>query len=59
MLFQAPDYLIQTLLLSPVLLGTWLGGLCQLSNTQELKALESLFNQAITIFLKEIKKGGI
>ncbi|WP_420871364.1 TetR family transcriptional regulator C-terminal domain-containing protein [Lysinibacillus xylanilyticus] len=50
---------MQTLLLSPVLLGTWLGGLCQLSNTQELKALESLFNQAITIFLKEIKKGGI
>lgn len=42
-----------------VLLGTWLGGLCQLTNTQDLKALEPLFNQAITIFLKEIKKGGI
>ncbi|MFT9820620.1 TetR family transcriptional regulator C-terminal domain-containing protein [Lysinibacillus sp. NPDC056185] len=42
-----------------VLLGTWLGGLCQLTNNQELKALEPLFHQAITIFLKEIKKGGI
>lgn len=41
-----------------VLLGTWLGGLCQLTNNQELKALEPLFNQAITIFLKEIKKVG-
>jgi len=42
-----------------VLLGTWLGGLCQLINTQNLKSLEPLFQQAITIFLKEIKKGGI
>jgi len=41
-----------------VLLGTWLGGLCQLTNTQELKALEPLFNQAVTIFLREIKKVG-
>ncbi|PFE11798.1 TetR/AcrR family transcriptional regulator [Bacillus cereus] len=41
-----------------VLLGTWLGGLCHLTNTQELKALEPLFNQAITIFLRSIKKGG-
>lgn len=42
-----------------ILLGTWLGGLCQLTNTQELKELEPLFQQAITIFLKEIKKGGV
>ena len=41
-----------------ILLGTWLGGLCQLTNTQELKTLEPLFNQAITIFLRSIKKGG-
>ncbi len=41
-----------------VLLGTWLGGLCQLTNTQDLQALESLFKQAITIFLGSIKKGG-
>ncbi|ABS22127.1 MULTISPECIES: TetR family transcriptional regulator C-terminal domain-containing protein [Bacillus cereus group] len=41
-----------------ILLGTWLGGLCQLTNTEELKALEPLFSQAITIFLKSIKKGG-
>ncbi|MFB5089377.1 TetR family transcriptional regulator C-terminal domain-containing protein [Psychrobacillus sp. PGGUH221] len=41
-----------------VLLGTWLGGLCQLTNTQELKTLEPLFNQAITIFLGSIIKGG-
>lgn len=41
-----------------VLLGTWLGGLCQLTNTQELKVLEPLFNQAITIFLTSIKKRG-
>jgi hypothetical protein len=34
-----------------VLLGSWLGGLCQLTNTQELKTLEPLFNQAITIFI--------
>ena len=42
-----------------ILLGTWLGGLCQLTNTQELTSLEPLFHQAISIFLKEIKKGGI
>lgn len=41
-----------------VLIGTWLGGLCQLTNTQDLSPLEPLFNQAITIFLREIKKGG-
>ncbi|MEH7237675.1 TetR/AcrR family transcriptional regulator [Bacillus sp. JJ1562] len=41
-----------------VLLGTWLGGLCQLTNTQDLSALEPLFKQAITIFLGSIKKGG-
>jgi len=40
-----------------VLLGTWLGGLCQLTNTQDLSILEPLFKQAITIFLSEIKKG--
>ena len=39
------------------LLGTWLGGLCQLTNTQELSSLEPLFKQAIEIFLKSIKKG--
>ncbi|MGX5599058.1 TetR family transcriptional regulator C-terminal domain-containing protein [Bacillus cereus] len=39
------------------MLGTWLGGLCQLTNTHELKTLEQLFNQAITIFLRSIKKG--
>ncbi|MEH7391385.1 TetR family transcriptional regulator C-terminal domain-containing protein [Bacillus sp. JJ1503] len=40
-----------------VLLGTWLGGLCQLTNTQELSSLEPLFKQAIMIFLGSIKKG--
>ncbi|MEB2301396.1 TetR/AcrR family transcriptional regulator [Lysinibacillus xylanilyticus] len=40
-----------------VLLGTWLGGLCQLTNTQEPKTLEPLFNQAVTIFLRELKGG--
>jgi AcrR family transcriptional regulator len=39
------------------LIGTWLGGLCQLTNTQQLKTLEPLFNQAITIFLISIKRG--
>ena len=39
-----------------VLLGTWLGGLCQLTNTQKLKTLEPLFNKAITIFLESIKR---
>lgn len=38
------------------LLGTWLGGLCQLTNTQELRSLEPLFTHAIDIFLKSIKK---
>lgn len=38
------------------LLGTWLGGLCQLTNTQPLQSLEPLFKQAITIFLSSIKK---
>lgn len=41
-----------------ILLGTWLAGLCQLTNTHELKTLEPLFNQAITIFLESIKDGG-
>lgn len=41
-----------------VLLGTWLGGLCQLTNTQDLNLLEPLFKQAITIFLVSIRKGG-
>ncbi|WP_368652821.1 TetR family transcriptional regulator C-terminal domain-containing protein [Ornithinibacillus sp. 4-3] len=41
-----------------VLLGTWLGGLSQLTNTQDLSTLEALFSKAITIFLGEIKKGG-
>ncbi|SES24151.1 TetR/AcrR family transcriptional regulator [Psychrobacillus sp. OK032] len=41
------------------LLGTWLGGLCQLTNTtQDLSTLEPLFKQAITIFLASIKKRG-
>ena len=40
-----------------VLLGAWLGGLAQLTNTQDLSTLEPLFSRAITIFLGEIKKG--
>ncbi len=43
---------------STVLFSTWLGGLCQLTMTQDLKSLEPLFRQAISIFLKEIKEGG-
>lgn len=39
-----------------LLVGTWLGGLCQLTNTQELSKLEPLFNEAITIFLASIKR---
>ncbi|MEI3607714.1 TetR family transcriptional regulator C-terminal domain-containing protein [Pseudogracilibacillus sp. SE30717A] len=39
-----------------LLVGTWLGGLCQLTNTQELSTLEPLFNQAITMFLASIKR---
>lgn len=38
------------------LFGTWLGGLCQLTNTQQLKSLEPLFEQSVTIFLGHIKK---
>lgn len=41
---------------SALLVGTWLGGLCQLTNTEELSTLEQLFNQAITIFLTSIKR---
>ncbi|MDM5317858.1 TetR family transcriptional regulator C-terminal domain-containing protein [Fictibacillus sp. b24] len=37
-----------------VLIGTWLGGLCQLTNTQELHSLEPLFYQAVSIFLESI-----
>ncbi|PGZ95461.1 hypothetical protein COE51_20540 [Bacillus pseudomycoides] len=39
-----------------VLLGTWLGGLCELTNTQEFSFLESIFKQAVTIFLGGISK---
>lgn len=39
-----------------LLLGTWLGGLCSLTNTQEVTTLEPLFNEAITIFLTYIKR---
>ena len=39
-----------------LLLGTWLGGLCSLTNTQEIRILEPLFNEAITIFLTSIKR---
>ena len=39
-----------------VLLGTWLGGLCSLTNTQEISMLEPIFNEAITIFLTSIKR---
>lgn len=38
------------------LLGAWLGGLCQLTNTQELSTLEPLFKKAITIFYESMKK---
>ncbi|MFJ5764123.1 TetR family transcriptional regulator C-terminal domain-containing protein [Lysinibacillus sp. NPDC093210] len=41
-----------------VLLGTWLGGLCQLTDAKELQLLEPLFKQAITIFLGSIRNGG-
>lgn len=37
-----------------ILLGTWFGGLCQLTNTQELSSLEPVFKQAVTIFLEYI-----
>ena len=37
------------------LLGSWLGGLCQLTYTQELGRLEHLFAQAVSTFLKSIK----
>ena len=40
-----------------VLIGTWLGGLCSLTNTQELITLEPLFNKAITILILSIKRG--
>ncbi|MGE8205523.1 TetR family transcriptional regulator C-terminal domain-containing protein [Heyndrickxia sp. NPDC080065] len=39
-----------------VLLGTWLGGLCQLTNTQEYSSLEPIFKHAVTIFLNSIRK---
>ena len=41
-----------------ILIGTWLGGLSQLTNTEELKTLEPLFIRAITIFLKDLKDLG-
>ncbi|MET3729846.1 AcrR family transcriptional regulator [Fictibacillus halophilus] len=39
-----------------VLIGTWLGGLCQLTNTQELSSLEPLFKKAVSMFLESIQK---
>lgn len=39
-----------------ILIGTWLGGLCQLTNTEPLPSLEVLFKQAMSIFLSSIKR---
>jgi AcrR family transcriptional regulator len=38
-----------------VLIGTWLGGLCQLTNTQDTRSLEPLFKKAVSMFLESIQ----
>lgn len=38
-----------------VLLGTWLGGLCHLTNTEQLQSLKPLFHEAVTMFLNSIR----
>lgn len=53
------EFAIENMDESAILLEAWLRGLCQLTSIQELSELEPLLNEAITIFLRSIRKGDI
>ena len=47
---QSGEFYIENVEDSSLLLGSWLGGLCQFIHSFETEKLEVLFNEAITIF---------
>lgn len=51
---QSGEFYIENVEDSSLLLGSWLGGLCQFIHSFETEKLEVLFNEAITIFLLSI-----
>ncbi|MDP7989281.1 TetR family transcriptional regulator C-terminal domain-containing protein [Bacillus sp. MHSD_36] len=53
---QSGEFYIENVEDSSLLLGSWLGGLCQFIHSIETEKLEVLFDEAITIFLLSILK---
>lgn len=53
---QSGEFYIKNVENSSLLLGSWLGGLCQFIHSIEIEKLEALFDEAITIFLLSISK---
>lgn len=51
---QSDEFYIKNVENSSLLLGSWLGGLCQFIHSIETEKLEALFDEAITIFLLSI-----
>lgn len=53
---KSGEFYIENVEDSTLLLGSWLGGLCQFIHSIETEKLEVLFDEAITIFLLSISK---
>ena len=53
---QSGEFYIENIEDSSLLLGSWLGGLCQFIHSFETEKLEVLFNEAITIFTLYFKQ---
>lgn len=51
---KSEEFYIKNIRSSSLLLGSWLGGLCQFIHSMETEKLEPLFEEAITIFLLSI-----
>ncbi|QOW26344.1 TetR family transcriptional regulator [Bacillus cereus] len=51
---QSDEFYIKNVENSSLLLGSWLGGLCQFIHSIETEKLEALFDEAITIYLLSI-----
>ncbi|MEH7458808.1 TetR family transcriptional regulator C-terminal domain-containing protein [Bacillus sp. JJ1127] len=56
---KSGEFSIENVESSSILLGSWLGGLCQFIHTVETEKLEPLFEEAITIFLLSISKESV